>query len=305
MTVRRVSLVCALALCVHAAPARAQLYESVGIRAQGLAGAFVAVADDATATWWNPAGLNSGPFVDAIVEYRGGIGEEAQPSWGVAVMVPSLGLSYYGLRVWPPASSGSTGPLSGDRQDGRTGGTRLPPAVLNQFGATVGISVGDHIVLGSTVSLVQADQVRGDLDVGVMGTFGSARAAVVVKRVVLPDLTSDGHPMGLERQVRIGAAVAVPPRGQLRMTASVDADLTVTPTAAGDERHIAGGFEAWVTRFLGVRGGVSFNTIADARPSASVGASAVIRSRFFVDAQVTGGQDVMTKGWGLGARVTF
>ena len=42
--------------------AGAQIYESVGIRAQGMGGAFVAVADDATATWWNPAGLASGAY---------------------------------------------------------------------------------------------------------------------------------------------------------------------------------------------------------------------------------------------------
>ena len=36
-------------------PASAQIVESVGHRALGMGGAFVAVADDSTATWWNPA----------------------------------------------------------------------------------------------------------------------------------------------------------------------------------------------------------------------------------------------------------
>ena len=49
--------------------AHAQIYESVGIRAQGMGGAFVAVADDATATWWNPAGLAGGAYVNTIIEY--------------------------------------------------------------------------------------------------------------------------------------------------------------------------------------------------------------------------------------------
>src|SRR5262245_24111972 len=35
-------------------------FESVGERALGMGGAFVAVADDATATYWNPAGLVGG-----------------------------------------------------------------------------------------------------------------------------------------------------------------------------------------------------------------------------------------------------
>src|SRR3982074_3752673 len=49
--------------------ARAQRYEDIWVRAQGMAGAFVAVADDATATWWNPAGLATGAFFSGIVEY--------------------------------------------------------------------------------------------------------------------------------------------------------------------------------------------------------------------------------------------
>ena len=31
-----------------------------------MSGAFVAVADDATAVWWNPAGLATGPYFNAI-----------------------------------------------------------------------------------------------------------------------------------------------------------------------------------------------------------------------------------------------
>ena len=51
-----------------ALPANAQIYEIVGTRAQGMGGAFVAVADDATATWWNPAGLATGAYFSSVVE---------------------------------------------------------------------------------------------------------------------------------------------------------------------------------------------------------------------------------------------
>jgi hypothetical protein len=62
-----VSIRCvSLFLCVlgTASLVTAQTIESVGERAQGMGGAFVAVADDGSATWWNPAALAAGPFVD-------------------------------------------------------------------------------------------------------------------------------------------------------------------------------------------------------------------------------------------------
>ena len=49
------ALVAAMLGC--AGPAGAQTFEAVGTRAAGMAGAFVAVADDASAAYWNPAGF--------------------------------------------------------------------------------------------------------------------------------------------------------------------------------------------------------------------------------------------------------
>src|SRR3970282_724236 len=58
-------VVVAMALAViPTVPASAQVFEAVGGRALGVGGAFVARADDSSATWWNPAGLAAGPFLD-------------------------------------------------------------------------------------------------------------------------------------------------------------------------------------------------------------------------------------------------
>src|SRR5215813_2504455 len=115
-----VSLVCLLA----ATPAAAQIYESVGIRATGMGGAFVAVADDSTATWWNPAGLAIGPFVDATVgrtttELKDRIPARRDHVFWVAVTAPAIGFSYYRLKITDIRRIGPTGqPLVG-RQDPR------------------------------------------------------------------------------------------------------------------------------------------------------------------------------------------
>src|SRR5215831_13569687 len=121
-----VSLVCLLA----ATPAAAQIYESVGIRAQGMGGAFVAVADDATATWWNPAGLARGPYLSIVFEVDRtqepvddrDSGGRARAAWrssggGAAAAFPALGLSYYRLRVSQIEPSSTTGSKPLDRLD--------------------------------------------------------------------------------------------------------------------------------------------------------------------------------------------
>ena len=66
---RRSLLTFALALC--ASPASAQhIFESVGERALGMAGAFVAVADDSTAVYWNPSGLVHGQPLGATIGWH-------------------------------------------------------------------------------------------------------------------------------------------------------------------------------------------------------------------------------------------
>src|SRR5689334_8845429 len=133
--------------------ASAQLYESVGIRAQGMAGAFVAVADDATATWWNPAGVASGPYFNALLELQtarepaadrdaSGQPQASQRSkaFDIAFAFPALGLSYYHLRVSEIQPANTTAEPTPDRLDVRPGDVRLRTLAWHQFGATVGRS---------------------------------------------------------------------------------------------------------------------------------------------------------------------
>jgi hypothetical protein len=287
-----------------ARPVSAQIYETVGIRAQGMAGAFVAVADDSTLTWWNPAGLATGAFFSGSVERRTGQGDGDDSTLGVSFMVPSLGLSYYRLRVALPPAPSPTGSTTADRQDQGAGTTVLPSFILNQFGVTTGQSLGEYLVVASTVKLLRADQFRGDLDLGALMKVGSLRLGISAKNIAAPDLTANGTPVEHNRQVRIGAAYAPGPGAGMALIAAVDADLTVTGTAAGEARHVAGGAEIRAGRF-GLRGGVSVNTIAEARPSFSAGASVAVQTGMFVDAHVTRGEDDAMKAWGFALRVTF
>ena len=71
-------------------------------------------------------------------------------------------------------------------------------------------------------------------------------------------------------------------------------------------RLVAGGGEVWLlARRVGLRGGVTANTVDAARLSGSAGASAAVRTGLYVDGQVTRGSDRTIKGWGFALRVTY
>jgi len=278
--------------------ASAQTTDLVGVRALGMGGAFTAVADDATASWWNPAGLASGAYVSAILEYahpEDGPGEGLR---GVSLAFPALGLSYYRLPR-PPSSSASIDTDPGSRED---------EGSLSVFGATVGQSLGRHLVIGSTVKVLNANDIETGLDIGAMAAFGRARFGLMVRNVTEPDFVSTEGAFTLRRHARAGAAFTVTPRKVIgAATMSIDADLVKSDTRFGDDRRVAIGGEVWTSRRnLGFRGGASRSTLGERRTAFSGGVSGAFRTGMFVDAYVTAaGTDESRDGWGLAFRVTF
>jgi hypothetical protein len=341
---RKCELLCAalVAAFLGAAvrPVSAQTFESVGVRAQGMAGAFVAVADDATASWWNPAGLASGAYLSAVVEH-GQITEPKSPtaegpasrttSNDFAIAFPALGLSYYRLRISEIAAPGSTAGVPENRQDPRTLGSSVRSVAISQFSSTVGQSLGEHFVLGTTGKLLRAGMatsvaagnapldegddlkvsrdIHGDLDVGAMANFGRVRLGLTVRNLFEPNF---GEQEGvdrftLKRQARVGFAVLSVPHGALQgFTAAADADLTKTMTAMGEVRHVAAGIEGWLAKGrLGVRAGASANTVGDRRPAGSVGASVALTRAFHINVSGTAGRDETVTGWSTSVSLAF
>lgn len=278
--------------------ASAQIYESIGVRAQGMGGAFVAVSDDATTTWWNPAGLASGSYLSGVIEFDRVENPTRTRARAFALNIPSLGLSYYRFPLNGIQLSTPTGTSSASRED---------QGVLSQFGATVGQSLGSHLILGSTLKLVHVlGHTRGDLDLGAMANLGMLRLGVAVKNVRKPEFSEGDTQLELPRQARAGASVRVGALERIQLVGAVDADLTTTKTAVGDERHLAAGAEAWLAnRAVGVRAGVGVNTIGPERRSGSVGLSVGLRGGFYLDGQLTRGADEARNGWGVSLRVTF
>jgi hypothetical protein len=90
------------------------------------------------------------------------------------------------------------------------------------------------------------------------------------------------------------------------VTFGLDADLTKTPTAFGDARHVAAGLEVWLlANRVGLRGGVSANTVGEASTSSSVGGSLAARQGLYLEGAATFGSDRSREGWLVGLRLTY
>jgi hypothetical protein len=311
------------------ASAGAQTIETVGERAMGMGGAFVAVADDSSATWWNPAALAAGPFLDVAAgwsrtEFREG-GEPRGRTTPVAVSLstPPVGVSYYRFRITDiqpsePVSGPTVTPPAG-REDGRVGVGRS--LRLHDVGVTLLSSIFPGVHVGTTLKLLHGnvEHTTGDLastsesqfdaDLGVLAVAGPWRLGGVVRNLRAAEFGgAAGEGIRLPRQARIGVAFDGAARrgSDAAWTVSADVDVANYATVTGDRRVIAAGAERWLFgRRIGVRGGGRFNQIGHKERSATGGVSAAIRSGMFIEAHVVGGGSDDERGWGVGGRVSF
>jgi hypothetical protein len=308
--------------------------EAVGSRALGMGGAFVAVASDSSATWWNPAGLAEGPFVDLALARVATERTEAAPpvrdraSW-FAISAPMLGFSYYRLRLTDIRPFDPTGGAAGDRED-RAAGLAVRSTSVSQLGPTFvqtllpGVHVGTTLkyvrgtvrLAGGSPSLPASDLLdqgealeggeaegRFDLDIGVLATAGVVRLGAVVKNIREPRF---GRGLQVPRQVRLGAALDFERTAGLPLVIAIDGDAASYETTWGERQVIAVGVERWLfTRRLGIRGGARFNRAGAEERSATAGISVAARSGMYLEGHVVRGGTPEERGWGAAMRVSF
>lgn len=333
-------LLSALALA-WPANATAQLVESVGSRALGMGGAFVAVADDSSAIWWNPGALATGPFVDAAVgiaraEARGPLPVSREAPLWLTLTMPAAGFGYYRLRITDIEPAGPTGEAPGNRESGRTG-KAVRALEASQYGVTVGQTVWSGVHVGSTLKVIRGTvrhavgsdalstpdlvelarsltggdaRTRFDLDVGVMAVAGPLRVGGLVRNLRQASFGSDavteGVPMRLSRQVRVGVAVDASTFGEMPLIVSLDVDAAAYATSLGDRRVAAVGVERWLfARRLGLRAGARVNQVGRRERSGTAGASVALKPGMLVEGHLVAGGSADERGWGVGARVTF
>ena len=311
-----------LVTALGASGVRAQAVETVGARALGMGGAFVAVANDSSATWWNPAGLATGPFIDVTL---GTAATGADPSpgrtrgWHVAVAMPVLAASYYRLRITDIDSLDPTVVPEAGRQEGRVG-VPSQSLKLGQLGVTVVHSVLPGLHAGATFKHVHAT-VEGtgiestehsfDADAGLLGVVGPIRLGLVARNLAEPLVHTSGDGFAevrLARHVRLGVAYDsdLLRAGRTKpFIVSLDADLHAYDTVRGPRRVLAAGAELWIAaRRVGLRGGGRFNQVGARERAASVGASIAIVRNVMAEIHATAGSEA-ERGWGVAARAYF
>lgn len=281
----------------------------VGTRAAGMASAFVAVADDASAVYWNPAGIATGSFVSAVVDFgRGqplpGATQAAATQQDTATLVgvsaTAIGLAYYRRATYGTSAVEPAVAALPSREEVRRS---VQAITTSSVGVSLVQSLGDHIVVGATPKLVHAgDTTRGDVDAGAMVTLKRFRLGLVGHHLTQPRFDDE---VQVDRELRVGGAWGSGWTGISRVIVSVDSDVTSQPTPLGDRRDLAGGVETWwLNQRLGLRGGVRRSTIGEARAAVAAGVSAGLTSGMLLEAHVVRGH-ASEHSWSVGARMLF
>lgn len=274
----------------------------VGARALGMGGAFVGLADDATATYWNPAGLTG------IQDCEVGVAGQAQESAALALDSHDIGSDYLFL------SGGVTRPDIGSfgvsaLHFGVSGIQRVPgaPAAPGGGGAfstadwglfagyarTVipgldfGLTLKD--VFGGADSGLGADSSGPNyesfgVDLGLKVEFGEFTPALegLDLGVNLQDLLDSGVRWAntpgdpVERVAmnpKAGLAYALPFEFLEDAGAQVNLAVDVDPTVYAPSTLIRYGAEVWYLETLALRGGMMEFTDSGQGVQPSVGAS--------------------------------
>ncbi len=324
-SVQRV-LAAAVLLAGLGGTARAQSFDAVGTRAAGMGGAFVAVADDASAAYWNPAGFASGSIFSLVLDRttaeRTGTGLEPgqrQSGWLLAIGAPAVALSYYRLRsseVQAVTGAGAEGAL-----------LEADTLVTHHAGATVVQSIAPGVAVGATLKLVRGsvsygtavparrvdllrdtgatsgERTRFDADLGVMAGVGAFKAGLTLRNATAPSFGGEAgrEPLTLRRQARAGVSVA-PLAGWI---VAADMDVVGSGGIPGGTRRFAAGTEGRLLRRLFVRGGVNAAVSGDRAAAVSAGASLAATASVLIDVGVTRGSDGAARGWSVAARVGY
>ena len=329
-----------LALGLLPQTAHGQAFDAAGSRAAGMGGAFVGVADDATAIYWNPAGLAAGPIFSLVLDGGarsvtpdGSANGAKQSTLFAGLTTPALGFAYYRLHnataVPDPLLVPIDTPLSSRNQAGAPF-VRVESLVTHTAGITFVQSILPGVAVGSTLKVVHGsassvirptadasvtlddtdDETLGDtdvdLDIGVMAVVSRLKFGFALRNVKEPSFTTpEGRTLRLDRQARAGLSYVMHPSVMF----AADLDLLEYDDAFGARRDAALGVEARLFPRTSLRAGFRWNTADDHldgdRRALTFGGSYAVKAAIFVDALAVVGDDWGGSRWGVAARFVY
>jgi hypothetical protein len=308
-----------------APPAAAQHgIEIVGVRALGMGGAFVGVADDASAVYWNPAGLPVGAAAGATIGWDWfQVGNRSSPpapgAWRQAGRLTSvggwpLGLSQARFQT-TRLSTGLDGQLVGDTLATAQWGVTLVQSLTEGFvvGTTLkyvrgrftsagvaGATLED--VLDTAEDLASDSEGRFDLDLAFMADMRRVRIGVVLKNLKEPTFAdAAGTAITQERRARFGVAI-LPADG---VTLAMDLDLDTVDLRDGLRRNLAVGGESRLGSRVAVRAGVRWSVEGARRLVSTAGGSIALRTGLWVDGYYAHGAADAARGFGVALRAAY
>ena len=293
-------------------PASAQ----VGTRASGMAGAYVGVADDATAVYWNPAGVATGSLVSVVIGgggqtvARGAQLEEGQQDTAavVAISATALGFAYYRLGTY-----GRSAPEPA---------VIRPPEPRRSAAQCAGdLDIHNRRVARPVSRTIRRRRRHAKIYVRIIRRGVRQR----VRRRCGCDGRDEPHPAWISGAQPDHAVVYGWRRGRgrarsrsqdwrrlgLRMDRHHARDRIggrrpdVAADALGRSPDVAAGVETWwMGQRLGLRGGARRSTIGDARAAFAAGISAGLSPGMLLEAHVVRGH-AAEHSWSVGARMLF
>jgi len=298
-----------------------QTFEVVGSRALGMGGAFVAVADDPSAVFWNPAGLASGQPAGATVEwvrFRNGDRESvpATGAWKRSTKFVSLGTWPIGISV----ADFSETVLA----DGPAGTLEARRFSTKHYGATLLQTLTEGLVIGTTLKYIRGTVASGpvieatsgdaleaggalegkssgafDLDASLMFDARVFRVGWTMRNLRSPRFEGPaGTAIELQRRSRVGLAV-LPADG---LIFAVDLDVNTADLPTGPSRIVAVGAEHLVSTRVAFRAGARWNLEGPRTAVGSVGASVAVSRGLWLDGHLTYAREQGERGFGLALR---
>lgn len=310
------------ALVGSAVSAAAQPFEAVGSRALGMGGAFVAVADDASAAYWNPAGLASGQPAGATIEWLQFRVGDRDGKW--QTQPENRTTRFVSLGTWPIALSIL------DIEETRVAGVQADRGEWfssRHYGLSLLQTVTEGVVVGTTLRYVRSqvaagvvpvsffreaalDNVRSlprqssqtfDLDLSAMYDARVFRLGATVRNLRAPSLPAPGGESIVQsRETRVGLAI-FPKAG---VTLAIDMDLDTVLVAGRPWRQVAAGAEVRVSRTVVARAGARRNRdvpLADGW-LATAGAGVMVRPGTWLDVHGAFGPEDTGRRLGVGLR---